>query len=133
MILSGTPNQVIKLIPSVEDGLFSRFLFYFFDVQIDWRDVSSDGTGEDYDGYFEEQAKEVTQMIEFLEKHPTKINLTKAQWAILNATFREFLMSTNEAFGTGALSIVKRLGLILFRLAMMFSACLLYTSPSPRD
>ena len=122
VILSGTPNQVIKLIPSVEDSLFSRFLFYFFDVQVEWRDVSSDGTGEDYDEYFEDQAKEVTEMNKFLEKHPTKINLTKAQWAILNATFREFLMSTNEAFGTGALSIVKRLGLILFRLAMMFTA-----------
>jgi len=31
--ISGTPKQVLRLIPSTEDGLFSRFLFYVFSVQ----------------------------------------------------------------------------------------------------
>jgi len=122
VLLSGTPNQVIKLIPSVEDGLFSRFLFYYFDVQVEWRDVSSNGTGEDFDSYFKRQSAEVKKMIEFLEEHPTKIDLTQSQWNILNTRFRNHLSSTNEAFGTGALSIVKRLGLMLFRIAMIFTA-----------
>jgi hypothetical protein len=38
--LSGTPSQVKGLISSAEDGLFSRFIFYTFKVNPEWRDVS---------------------------------------------------------------------------------------------
>jgi len=38
--LSGTPSQVLSLISSSEDGLFSRFIFYVFKAKQEWRDVS---------------------------------------------------------------------------------------------
>jgi|GEM_PF-357419 hypothetical protein len=43
VLLSGTRNQVNKLIDSVENGLFSRFLFYDFTAKVEWRDMFSWG------------------------------------------------------------------------------------------
>ena len=38
-ILSGTPEQVFNLIPSAENGLFSRFIFYVMPTEIVWHDM----------------------------------------------------------------------------------------------
>lgn len=38
-ILSGTPQQVFNLIPSAENGLFSRFIFYVMPTEIVWHDM----------------------------------------------------------------------------------------------
>lgn len=40
IVLSGTPNQVKPLIDSRENGLFSRFVYYYFDEVSGWKDVS---------------------------------------------------------------------------------------------
>ena len=40
VILSGTFAQITRLIPNVEDGLFSRFIFYSYMLEPQWRDVS---------------------------------------------------------------------------------------------
>ena len=34
VIISGTPNQLTKLIPSAENGLFSRFIIYLFEQEL---------------------------------------------------------------------------------------------------
>jgi hypothetical protein len=54
-LLSGTPKQVSVLIPNAENGLFSRFIFYFMNIKPVWKDVfanSGDQTlalyGDDY-------------------------------------------------------------------------------------
>ncbi|MEM9824388.1 MAG: DUF3987 domain-containing protein, partial [Bacteroidota bacterium] len=120
--LSGTPSQVGKLIPSVEDGLFSRFLFYVFEVEVKWRDVSPGVGDENLTSLFDDLSKEVQQMVIFLKKHPTTVQLSREQWQKLNATFSMRLEETNTLVGSEALSIVKRMGLILFRMAMIFTA-----------
>jgi len=38
-LLSGTPKQVSSLIPNAENGLFSRFMFYFMNLRPIWKDV----------------------------------------------------------------------------------------------
>ena len=38
-ILTGTPNQITNLIPDAENGLFSRFMFYFVDIKNSWKNV----------------------------------------------------------------------------------------------
>ena len=43
-VLSGTPKQVSALIPNAENGLFSRFIFYFMNVKTNWKDVFADTT-----------------------------------------------------------------------------------------
>ena len=120
--LSGTPSQVLTLIPSAEDGLFSRFLFYVFEVEAKWRDVSPEGKQQNFHSFFQTQSTEVMAMIQFLNEHPTTFQLKKEQWQQLNQEFRAALAKTNDKLGSGALSIVKRMGGILFRIAMILSA-----------
>ena len=51
-ILSGTPQEVTNLMTSVENGLFSRFLFYCLDNPLVWLDVLDEGDGESLDDHF---------------------------------------------------------------------------------
>lgn len=44
VVLSGTPRQVLSLIPDAENGLASRFLFYGIRIRPHWADVSSTST-----------------------------------------------------------------------------------------
>ncbi len=119
--LSGTPGQVTNLIPSAEDGLFSRFVFYAFEVESIWRDVSPQGRSHNFQNFYQGLSREVLEMVHFLKLHPTEFNLSKAQWKMLNETFKKLMEETNEMFGTEALSIVKRMGLVCFRIAMILS------------
>jgi hypothetical protein len=120
--LSGTPGQVTGLIPSAEDGLFSRFLFYAFEVEANWRDVSPEGRSENFQSFFEELSVDVIGMVTFLKKNPMKFSLKKEQWKVLNELFRRVMKETSLLVGKDAVSLVKRSGLMLFRIAMIFSA-----------
>jgi hypothetical protein len=120
--LSGTPDQVYGLIPSPEDGLFSRFLFYVFSTDTDWRDVSEDEREFDLLAYYQELSEEVLIMVEWLEAHPTKMKLSQEQWNFLNNFFRKRLHQISAFNDLEASSLVKRLGVILFRILMILTA-----------
>ena len=119
--LSGTPGQVTSLIPSAEDGLFSRFMFYAFEIDSAWRDVSPEGRSQNFQEFYRGLSREVLGMVHFLKSYPTEFDLTKEQWKKLNETFRKLMEETNLLIGKEALSIVKRMGLICFRIAMILS------------
>ncbi|MCR9065332.1 MAG: DUF3987 domain-containing protein [Cytophagales bacterium] len=120
--LSGTPAQVPKLIASAEDGLFSRFIFYAFKADIVWRDPSPRPGGIVYNDHFEVLSKYVLEMYDFFENSPTNIYLTSEQWNRLNNAFHDKLMTVVIFTSVDAASIVYRLGLILFRICMIFTS-----------
>jgi hypothetical protein len=120
--LSGTPNQVLGLILSTEDGLFSRFIFYVFEAEPIWKDVSPDSGGLISNEYFEKLSRKVKLLYDFLSENPTTFELSPEQWDRLNRTCAEWLHQVTVFNGDEASSIVKRLGLIMFRIAMILSA-----------
>ena len=120
--LSGTPAQAPKLISSAEDGLFSRFLFYAFKNDIHWQDPSPIGKGIVYNDHFEALSNQVLNLIGFLDQSPTEIHLQPNQWAILNATFTKMLSDVTTFTSEEASGIVFRLGLIMYRMCMIFTA-----------
>lgn len=121
--ISGTPNQILKLIPSVEDGLFSRFLFYCYAVQPNWRDVSPATGGINLTEHFAKLSERTLEITRFTSENPVLFQLTPGQWQNLNERFTRLLQETNAFFGTESLSSIKRLGAILFRIAMTLTAC----------
>lgn len=121
--ISGTPNQILKLIPSVEDGLFSRFLFYCYAVQPNWRDVSPATGGINLTEHFASLSERTLEITRFTSENPVLFQLTPDQWQNLNERFTRLLQETNAFFGTESLSSIKRLGAILFRIAMTLTAC----------
>lgn len=120
--LSGTPNQVTGLIASSEDGLFSRFLFYAFKVEQKWRDVSPGANNINLTDHFKNLSLKVYRMVLFLQREETTVTLTSEQWQLLNQTCEAWLQEVTMFTAEEAASIVKRLGLILFRMAMLFTA-----------
>lgn len=120
--LSGTPKQIFNIISSAEDGLFSRFLFYVFKTDAVWLDPSPKGNPTNLTDYFNKQSKQVLKMVEFFEINTTVINLTTEQWDKLNPVFSSYITQINTFVSEDALSIVKRLGIILYRFCMIFSA-----------
>lgn len=120
--LSGTPNQVTGLIASTEDGLFSRFIFYVFKADLVWRDVSPYGNSINLTDHFNALSDEVFAMVQFLETSPTEINLTHPQWDDLNGSCRNWLSEITMFNGEDTASIIKRLGLIFYRITMVLSS-----------
>lgn len=51
VLLSGTPAQIKPLIPSAENGLFSRQLFYYMPAIEEWEDQFNEAD-TDYDSRF---------------------------------------------------------------------------------
>lgn len=41
-LISSTPRQILLLIPDAENGLFSRFIFYYMNVRLEWLNVFAD-------------------------------------------------------------------------------------------
>ncbi len=120
--LTGTPAQVTGLIASSEDGLFSRFLFYAFKVEQEWKDVSPYANRINLTEHFKGLSQEVFRMIEFLQSEETTIELTREQWALHYATCNAWLKDVTHFTAEEAASIVKRLGLVMYRIAMLFTA-----------
>lgn len=120
--LSGTPKQIFNIISSAEDGLFSRFIFYVFKTEAVWLDPSPRGNPINLTDHFTTQSKLVLKLVEFYETDEMILHLTDEQWEKFNPIFSSFLEQINTFVSEDALSIVKRLGLILYRFCMIFTA-----------
>lgn len=120
--LTGTPGQLPRLMPTAEDGLVSRFLFYTFEQPPIWQDVSPAG-GPPLTPLIDALADELTQMIaaapvaEEPGRYAVEITLAPADWLRLNVAGQAGLdEATDTGGGTGA-STAFRLGLIAWRIA----------------
>ena len=120
--LSGTPSQVVGLIASSEDGLFSRFVFYAFKVEPVWRDVSPYASNINLTDHFGHLSEQVVTLITFLKQNPTVVELSRSQWDRLNTACGLWLQQVTIFNGIDSASIVKRLGIIMYRIAMIFTA-----------
>lgn len=116
VILSGTPSQVGGLILSNEDGLFSRFLFYYYKAPSIWRDVSNVG-GVNYNDHFTTLADQVDKIHEELKSKKIEFVLSHKQWDILNSYHASCLGLMSEEMS----SSIYRSGLIAYRIAMVLS------------
>lgn len=120
--LSGTPGQVTGLISSAEDGLFSRFMFYAFKVDQHWIDPSPYGNSINLNDHFQGISEEVFNLFNFLASQKTTITLSQNQWQELNEVMKKSLHEVEYYTAEEATSIVKRLGLITYRICMIFTA-----------
>lgn len=122
ILLAGTPGQFTRLIPDAESGLLSRLLLYTCRSKAVWQDVSPEGGGEDMETRLGELSERVMNVAMELRRRPLRVSLTPVQWKELNRTFSR-LLGEADLFGDEEfLSVVKRYGLITFRLCMLFTA-----------
>lgn len=119
--VSGTPDQILGLLNSAEDGLFSRFLFYaYFDrgeIDIMPRLNQTKSMEE-----FNALQKTVFSFWEWLKINPKEIELTHEQWTRLNITLKKWAKDSSIA-STELQSSALRLGVIAFKIMMIITAC----------
>lgn len=122
VVLSGTPNQILNIVQSAEDGLFSRFMFYIFASNPVWLDPSPKSNPVNLTEHFNHLSDYVYRMVRFLDTTVTNIHLSDAQWEKFNPLFDEYLFRIYNLVSQDATSVVKRLGLIVYRFCMIFTA-----------
>ncbi len=122
-LLTGTPRQILNLITDAENGLFSRFIFYFLDLRLVWNDVFNTHTDTSLDEHFQALGREFHDFHTILEKaQDIRFALTPVQAADFNERFSAWQSEYSASCGDEFVASVRRLGLITFRLAMILSA-----------
>jgi hypothetical protein len=123
MVISGTPGQVKPLVLSTENGLFSRFLYYYFDDGIEWKDVTPTDNFTDYTTVFKNSSNDIYELYVELEKvkEPIEFQFTDEQWEKLNCTLKNATTIFLDNGLSSLSSSVFRNGLNLFRIAMVLS------------
>lgn len=126
VVLSGTMGQIFKLINNNEDGLFSRFLVMTFDGESKWNDVSPCPTCKNLTDFFRTQSGEYLKLWEFLSQQDILVELTPQQWSTLNHYCNTKNRDINEDYGPVASSLIRRHGLMLFKLCMVLTGVRAY-------
>jgi hypothetical protein len=122
VVLAGTPGQVRRLIPDAENGLFSRFLFYSFQTDARWQDVSPHSDRPLLEDHFAPLIDQVTELALQIEKVGSiKVELTEHQWTQLNEQMDFLLTKALMWSAPGISSTVYRLGLSVYRIAIILT------------
>lgn len=121
-VLSGTPNQVPSLIPSAENGLLSRFLFYQMGIQPVWKNVFASNGHKNLEDYFDDLGQQFLPLYKALNKHPQiEFCFSETQQNQFNAFFEKIQAEYMDLQGIEYIATVRRLGLIAFRIAMILT------------
>jgi hypothetical protein len=122
-VLSGTPKQIAALIPNAENGLFSRFIFYYMNIKPVWKDVFAKRTKVSLEEHYERLANEFLGLYKTLKNNPPiEVTLSRKQEQKFNAFFAELQTKYINLQPEEYIATVRRLGLIAFRFAMLFTA-----------
>lgn len=122
-VLSGTPKQISALIPNAENGLFSRFIFYFMNVRTNWKDVFADATENGLDDHFDALGVRFYELFKILKSgSEIEFCLTADQKAQFNQFFAHVQDQYIALQGLDYIATVRRMGLIAFRISMILSA-----------
>lgn len=124
IVLTSTPDQYQKLIPTVQNGLFSRFLHYRLSPSREFKNVF-DARKSEYPDYFRKLGdtfKDIYNELQRLENRPIEFDLRDNQKEQFLTVFREWKEEAGEYVSTDLDGTVNRLGLICFRISMIFTA-----------
>lgn len=122
LMMTGTPQQLVNFIKTLEDGLFSRFLFYVMSTSYKWISQSPlDGNGSiDVNELFSPLAAQLKEnFFNSLDKE-IMIHFTRTQWDRHSETFQAHLGMVSAESDSAAYGIIFRAGLIVLRVAMVF-------------
>jgi hypothetical protein len=122
IVLTGTPNQILNIMKSAEDGLFSRFSFYTFSTPPIWKSPKPVEGKPNLIQFFQDKAEKVYDIFQYYTNHDTDVELSSNQWEKMNSFFQMTIEESNDLISSEATSIVKRHGIMLFRFCLILSA-----------
>ncbi|MBU3928562.1 MAG: DUF3987 domain-containing protein [Bacteroidetes bacterium] len=135
IMLSGTPKQVHNMMPDVENGLFSRFLYYAFEDYSDFKNPFISHRPVNYVEFFQDQGRRIFELYQKLNKmhKPIRFSLTEEQGHTFTEDFNTLYKRNRLLLGNDFNANSRRLGLITFRMAMILSALRAFEQELPLD
>lgn len=135
MVLSGTPKQVHSMMPEIENGLFSRFLFYAFVDESEFKNPFESHVDIDYIEFFEQRGAQIHELFNHLASRERAIEFkfTIEQGQKFTEVFKTMLRRNKLLLGRDFDANIKRLGVITFRIAMIFSVLRILEHGEYRD
>lgn len=122
VVLSGTYDQLLKLIPSIENGLFSRFCFYVMEGNDEFKDPFDKSRMGHHD-YFQYLSEQLANLYRRLSERdaPLQFHLSATQQQELHLSFKTTKEEVKYDVGDDLAGSVNRLGLMCYRIAMVLS------------
>lgn len=121
-VLSGTPKQVSALIPNAENGLFSRFMFYYMNITPIWKNVFEIQTTNGLDDYYNELGGQFLEFYKALNNNPSiQIKLSHSQQLQFNEYFSKVQTKYLNIQTDDYIATIRRMGLNAFRLMMVIT------------
>ena len=131
VLLSGTPAQVRALIPSAENGLFSRQLFYYMHGIYTWADQFACGE-IDLDEIFRSIGRDWQLKLDILKEHCIHtLRLTDEQKKEFNALFSDLFFRSDIANGNEMRSFIARLAVNICRIMSTIAMLRVLEIPQP--
>lgn len=122
-VLSGTPKQVSALIPNAENGLFSRFIFYYMNLTPIWKNVFEVQTANGLDEYYDQLGQQFFSFYKTLKNNPPiQITLATQQQVKFNEYFSKVQTKYLNIQSEDYIATIRRMGLVAYRIAMLFTA-----------
>ena len=121
-LLSGTPRQILSLVPDTENGLFSRFIFYYMNTRIEWKSVFA-SKEQTLDNAFVALGHDFHNLYKYLLllEQPVRFAFSPKQEEQFNQFFEQTQDECSSIFGFEIVASIRRFGLITFRLAMIMT------------
>lgn len=123
VVLSSTLDQYQKLIPTIQNGLFSRFLHYWLPPSPVFKDVF-DRRKRGHPEYFDQLGQTFLGIYNYLQMQsaPLEFDLQDHHKGRFLEIFSQWKQELGEYVSTDLEGTVNRLGLICYRIAMLLTA-----------
>lgn len=123
ILLTGTPGQLRKFMPNLENGLLSRFNYFLLESELGFKNVF-DTSKNDLTRHFYQIGEQILNLYQYLNSNsqPLNFEFTEPQKAEFLAHFQKLKTELVETFGDSMAGIVNRFGLQFTRLAMILTA-----------
>ncbi len=122
VVLSSTADQLLALIPTAENGLFSRFCFFTLPPEPGFKNVF-DKRKSDYGATFKRLGNDMTAVYDFLadQPDPVEFRFTTDQQRRFLEYFQDTKTATQQDVNNDLDGLINRLGLQYFRIAMILT------------
>lgn len=127
VLLSGTFDQLFRLVPDTENGLFSRFCYYLTEDSVEFKNPF-DETDINLDAIFNKAGQYCSKLYQLLlqRKQPVIFTMEKEEQEHFFGMMAEAKKTISEMQGENMEGAVNRLGLIVYRIAMTLTALRAY-------
>lgn len=124
MFLAGTLNQFLSLIPSAEDGLFSRITWLYLPPDKRWHSPRPTDRFDARETLIDQSAERLDRLHEALSDRdtPVEFRLTPVQWGVIDDAYTTLKSRAADHIRSSSFdSVIHRNGVLTFRLAMILT------------